>query len=172
MPLLSFDTLPPTARVWVFGSLRPLDDNEAARLLAETDRFLEKWNAHGHPLYSGRDWRDDRFLTIAVDQSTAGASGCSIDGLYRSLRALESALGTELLAGGLVFYREPVAMGGAVKAVTRGEFAAHAAEARVDRDTPVFDLSVESLGEWRERFEVPAHRSWHGALVERSRARA
>lgn len=174
MPLIPFDTLPPTSRVWVFGSRLPLDDTAAARLLAETDRFLEQWNAHGHPLYSGRDWRDDRFLTIAVDQSTVGASGCSIDGLYRALRGLEAALGTELLGGGLVFYREPVtaADGGAVRAVTRGDFVALAASGEVDRDTTVFDLSVETLGEWRERFEGPAHSSWHAPLVERSGAGA
>ncbi len=142
MPLLTFDTLPPSARVWVFGSLRPLDDSEAARLIAETDRFLEKWNAHGHPLYSGREWRDDRFLAIAVDQSTAGASGCSIDGLYRSLRALETALGTELLSG--------------------------AADGQVDHDTVVFDLSVETLGDWRERFETAARNSWHAPLIGRN----
>lgn len=174
MPLIPFDTLPPSSRVWVFGSSLPLDDNAAARLLAETDRFLEQWNAHGHPLYSGRDWRDDRFLTIAVDQSTAGASGCSIDGLYRALRALETAFGTELLGGGLVFYRRPVTAdgGGDVQAVARADFVSLASSGQVDRDTSVFDLSVETLGEWRERFEGPAHRSWHAPLVERSRARA
>lgn len=169
MPLLSFDSLPPSARVWVFGSLRPLDDTEAARLIAETDRFLEKWNAHGHPLYSGREWRHDRFLTIAVDQSTAGASGCSIDGLYRSLRTLEAALGTELLAGGRVFYRAPFAAGGEVMAVTRQEFVASAADGQVDHDTVVFDLSVETLGEWRERFETRARESWHAPLIGKGR---
>ena len=106
MPLLSFDALPDTSRVWVFGSERALDDNESARLLAEVDRFLVHWQAHGHPLSCGRDWRDDRFLTIAVDQSTAGASGCSIDGLYRALRALESAFDTRLLGGGTLFHRD------------------------------------------------------------------
>lgn len=174
MPLIPFETLPSSARVWVFGSLRRLDDTAAARLLADTDRFLEQWNAHGHPLFSGRDWRDDRFLTIAVDQTTAGASGCSIDGLYRSLRVLESALDTELLGGGHVFYRGPTPAddGGDVYAVTRAEFISRAAAGLVDGDTPVFDLSVQTLGEWLERFEGPARSAWHGALLERARGGA
>lgn len=162
MPLLPFEALPDTSRVWVFGSERALDDNETARLLAEVDRFLLHWHAHGHPLSSGRDWRDAHFLTIAVDQSTAGASGCSIDGLYRALRALESAFGTRLLGGGTVFYRDPE---GDVHAVSRPDFAARAAAGAVGRDTPVFDLGVETLGEWRERFEQPARASWHAQLV-------
>ena len=166
MPLVPFDGLPDSARVWTFGSERPLDDTDATRLLGETDRFLEHWQAHGHPLFSGRDWRDDRFLTIAVDQSTAGASGCSIDGLYRALRALERALDTQLLAGSLVFYRDA---SGAVHAVSRRDFAELAESGGVGRETRVFDLSIDTLGEWRERFEGPAHLGWHDQLLTRDR---
>ena len=161
MPLLPFDALPDTSRVWVFGSERALDDNESTRLLAEVDRFLTHWQAHGHPLFCGRDWRDDRFLTVAVDQSTAGASGCSIDGLYRALRALESAFGTRLLGGGTVFFRDA---GGDARGVTRAEFVQQAAAGALSRDTTVFDLTVETLGEWRERFEQPARATWHAQL--------
>lgn len=162
MPHVPFDTLPDSARVWVFASARPLDDNEATRLLGEVDRFLEHWQAHGHPLYSGRDWRDDRFLTVAVDQTTAGASGCSIDGLYRALGALERALDTQLLGGGLLFYRDA---GGAVQGVTRSEFQALARAGGIGRETTVLDPAVESLGEWRERFEQPARLGWQAQLL-------
>lgn len=162
MPLLPFDALPDTSAVWVFGSERALDDNETARLLAEVDRFLTHWQAHGHPLASGRDWREGRFLTVAVDHSLVGASGCSIDGLYRALRALETAFDTRLLAGGMVFYRDAQ---GDVQGVSRADFAARAAAGHISRDTDVFDLTVETLGEWRERFELPARKSWHGQLI-------
>lgn len=162
MPLVPFDTLPDSARVWVFASDRPLDDNAASRLLGEVDRFLAHWQAHGHPLDGARDWRYGRFLTIAVDQTTAGASGCSIDGLYRALRALQDALGTNLLAGGVLHYRDAA---GDVTAVSRAEFAARAANGEITRDTVVFDLSVDALGNWRERFETPASAGWHVRLL-------
>ena len=162
MPLVPFDTLPDNARVWVFASDRSLDDNAACRLLGEVDRFLAHWQAHGNPLDGARDWRHDRFLTIAVDQTTAGASGCSIDGLYRGLRALQGALDTNLLAGGVLYYRDDA---GDVTAVSRAEFAARAARGDISRDTVVFDLAVESLGEWRDRFEAPASAGWHVRLL-------
>lgn len=164
MPTVPFTTLPDSARVWVFGSHRPLADDEAARLIVEVEEFLARWHAHGTPLYNGYDWRDQRFLTIAVDQSTVGASGCSIDGLYRSLRTLEDSLGTSILEGGLVFYREGES---GVAGVSRPEFRSLAAEGRVGPDTSVFDLSVENLGEWRERFEAPASDGWHASLLRR-----
>jgi hypothetical protein len=162
MPLVPFDTLPDSARVWIFGSTRPLHDNDAARLLGDVDRFLTHWRAHGHPLFSGRDWRHDRFLTIAVDQSTAGASGCSIDGLYRSLRALEGAFATELLGGATLFFRDA---SGTVQATSRADFMARAAAGEIGRETVVFDLTMETLGEWRTRFEQPVRLSWHARLL-------
>jgi len=167
--ILSFDSLPDTSRVWVFGGDRALGDDEAARLLGEVDRFLAQWHAHGHPLAAGRDWSHDRFLTVAVDQSIAGASGCSIDGLYRALRPLEVVLGVRLLDSGGLFHRDA---SGEVRHVGRDEFVAAAARGEVTRDTIVFDLTVESLGEWRERFEAPAHAGWHARLLPRTAARA
>ena len=162
MPIMPFETLPDDARVWVFGTDRPLDDNAAARLLAEVDRFLTHWHAHGHPLSCARSWRDDRFLTIAVDQRPAGASGCSIAGLYRARRALEGALDARLLGGGEIFYRDA---NGEVAVASRAEFAELGARGAVTSDTHVFDLAIETLGEWRERFEAPAHAGWHGRLL-------
>src|SRR6478609_1375026 len=97
MPLVQIEDLPDASRVWVFGADSDLDEGATDLLLRDVDRFLAQWHAHGAPLTAARDWRDKRFLTVAVDQSTAGASGCSIDGLYRSLKSLESRLGTSLV---------------------------------------------------------------------------
>ena len=80
MPRVVFESLPDDARVWVFGAANALDDRARERLLSAVDEYLDQWHAHGAALVCARDWRDDRFLAIGVDQSTAGASGCSIDG--------------------------------------------------------------------------------------------
>jgi hypothetical protein len=87
MPTVPFDQLPDDARVWVFASDRPLAGAHAERLLATVDAFLARWSAHGQPLTAARDWASDRFLVVAVDQRDAHASGCSIDGLFRTLQA-------------------------------------------------------------------------------------
>jgi hypothetical protein len=162
MPLVPLETLPAGARLWVFGANRPLSQPSAQRLMAEVDDFLRGWAAHGVPLTCGRSWSHDRFLTIGVDQSAAGASGCSIDGLFRSLRALEPAIGASLVGGGNVFYREP---GGSVACVTRDEFSALAEQGKISEETSVFDPTVATLRDWRERFEVKAGMAWHAALL-------
>lgn len=162
MPLLQLEDLPDDSRVWVFGADRGLDDGATDLLLRDVDRFLSQWHAHGAPLTTARDWRDQRFLTVAVDQSTAGASGCSIDGLYRSLKSLEPRLGASLVTSGLVFYRDDK---GRVQSVDRDQFATLGAEENITSRTRVFDPTVTSLGEWRARFELNAEDSWHAKLL-------
>ncbi len=162
MPIVEIESLPDTSRVWVFGSDKPLEPEARATLLKEVDRFLAEWKAHGAPLTTGRSWKHDRFLTIAVDQSTAGASGCSIDGLFRTLKALEPTLGASLVTSGCVFYRDE---SGNIVCSSRDRFAALGAEGKVSASTPVFDPTVTSLGEWRARFELKAGESWHAGLL-------
>src|SRR5437868_8198163 len=106
MPVVPFETLPDSARIWVFGSDRLLTEDGAAARLRGVDDYLADWKAHGARLTVAREWRDGRFLAVAVDQSTAGASGCSIDGLFRVLQQLERSVGASLVGGGRVFYRD------------------------------------------------------------------
>ena len=162
MPRVDFDSLPDSARVWVYGSDRELGEGGEKQLLSTVDSFLDQWKAHGNPLSSSRDWREGRFLTVAVDQEQAGASGCSIDGLFRNLKDLEKTIGVQLVPSGLVYFR---GRDGHVRAVSRNEFSDAAARGEIDSDTEVFDLSVTSLGEWKGRFKSRAEDSWHRALM-------
>jgi len=162
MPVVTFDKLPDDARVWVFGTAAPVDEVDAGTLLAAADAFLLQWHAHGHPLTAAREWRDERFLVIGVDQNREGASGCSIDGLFRTLQGLERAIGTSLVGGGRVFFRDRLRL---VHSVTRQEFEAMAARGEVGADTPVFDITTTSAGAYRTAFERPASTGWHAELL-------
>ena len=162
MPVVPFDTLPDSARVWVFGSDKPLSDDGTKALLEGVDLHLADWKAHGAPLTVAREWRDGRFLVVAVDQSTAGATGCSIDGLFRVLQQLEREVGASLLGGGRVFYRDDH---GAVQSASRAEVSALAGSGAITKDTVVFDTSLTDLGTWRACFERRAKDSWVNELL-------
>lgn len=162
MPIVEFATLPDSARVWVYGADRGLGTDGEEKLLSAVDSFLSQWTAHGAPLQSARDFRDGRFLTIAVDQGQENASGCSIDGLFRNLKSLETTLGAKLVPSGLVYFR---GKDGNARAVTREEFTSLAGSGEIDGETEVFDLSVTTVGEWRGRFKSRAADSWHLALM-------
>jgi hypothetical protein len=166
MPIVPFDSLPDSSRIWVFGSDQPVTGEAAEQLLGEVDRFLEEWRAHGEPLRCGRLWSDNRFLVVGVDQSTANASGCSIDGLFRRLQLLERTIGARLVGGGRVFYRDSH---GVAQCVSRSELDSLVASGTIGPDTTILDTSLTDLGEWRERFERPARKTWVGELLAGSR---
>ena len=153
-----FRNLPDTARVWVFAARDPIRGERVELLLREVDAWLDEWQAHGVSLVCARDWRDDHFLAIGVDQSVEGASGCSIDALFRVFQGLQSALGTTLLGGGRVFYRDGTGM---VRSVERPPFARLRETGEVHDATPVFDTTLTDAAAWRHAFERPLADSWH-----------
>ena len=162
MPRIEFDELPDSSRVWVFGSDRPLSRDESDVLLESVDAFLDQWKAHGAPLRCAREWREQRFLAIGVDPSAEQASGCSIDGLFRGLKSLESRLATTLLTGGRVFYRDQK---GRAQLALRNEVAQLFAVNVISESTPVFDTSVTDAAAWRGRFERPLRDTWVASLL-------
>jgi hypothetical protein len=161
VPIVPFESLPDDARCWVFGARAPLDEVDAPRLLGAVDGYLRTWKAHGAALTSAREFRDEHFLVVAVDERASDASGCSIDGLFRVLQEIEKGIGTSMVGGGLVHFRQ----GEFVLACTRAQFEAMAAAGEVSGETPVFDTTVMTVGAYRAAFERPARESWHSALL-------
>ncbi len=163
---MSLSHLPDSARLWVFGTSRPLETHEEARLLEEVDGFLEGWKAHGHPLAAAKEWRYGRFLLVAVDERVTPPSGCSIDALVRRLRQLESELSVELVGSAPVWFREG-GTDGPPRRVSRVEFKEAVADGRVTDETVVFDLAITRLGDLRAgRWELSAGESWHRTYLE------
>lgn len=169
MPLIPFEEMPDDARLWIFGAGTPLDEIDSPRLLTAVDRYLESWKAHGDPLVCARTFTEEFFLAVAVDERASNASGCSIDGLFRVLQGIEEGIGTTMVGGGTVYFRDHA---GFVHGCTRIEFSHMAAMDEIDLDTPVFDTTLTSVGEFRQRFETPVRGSWQARLFPASKSQA
>ena len=158
MPVVTFDALPDSSRLWIFAADRPLNADESNALLAEVDAFLAQWKAHGHPLTVAREWKYDRFLLVGMDEASAGASGCSIDAMVRTLTQLEEALHVHLLDHGPVLFRQD----DGIARLSRPAFAELARSGAVSGDTVVFNNTLTRVGELRDgRWESRAADSWH-----------
>ena len=158
MPRIAFSQLPDDARVWVFGASHPISADGETDLLNSVDAWLDQWSAHGAPVTCARDWSHGRFLVVGVDQRSAGASGCSIDALFRVLQQVQGTLGTSFLGGSRVFYRNDE---GQLTCAERTEFASAPG---IGAATRVFDTAVTTAGDYRSRFELSLGESWHAAL--------
>lgn len=151
--------------MWIFGSRRPPTGEETRRLLERMGRFVAGWAAHRERLRARVDWRQGRFLVIAVDESATAASGCSVDALVGELRELEGELGLSLVDTSPVWFRDPDD-GERIRCAGREEFRDLAEAGAVDGETTVFDLTVDRLGPVRRgEWERPAAESWHAALL-------
>ena len=157
MPRIALSSLPDEARIWIFGISPALDEPKQRTLLAEVDRFLETWAAHGQPITSARELREGMFLIVGVDRASE-TSGCSIDRMFGTLQKLERELGVSILDSGRIFVRHG---DGRPDALSRPAF-----RERADPHTTVFDTLVESLGDVRAgRWETTAADSWHRELL-------
>lgn len=163
MSLIPFDSLPGDARLWCFGASRDLDDAQTERLHSAMAEFIAEWTAHRRDLHASYAWLHGRILVVGVDESRAGASGCSIDALTGHLRRLGAELETDLLDATPVWFRGPA---GSVRAVDRASFTEMAKRGDVSERTPVFDLTVMRLDDLRGgKLETTAGESWHRGLL-------
>ena len=167
MPRIPFEQLPEHGRLWVFPLSRNLSDDERTTVLGEVDAFLAQWAAHGAPLRSGRELREDRFLLVGVDEDAEAPSGCSIDALVNRLRAIGRELDVSFIDHAPVWFRGK----GGVRTVSRPGFKKLAADGTVSRETHVFDTSLTRLSDLRAGvFERPASETWHGRTFFRESA--
>lgn len=156
---VDFSSLPDAARLWIFAAAAPVSEDAALELLQRVDAFLEQWNAHGHPVVGGRDWRHGRFLLVAADEEATGVSGCSTDTLFRVVKEAERDLGVSLLDSSRVWFRE----GDEIRSETRGEFRDRVKRGAAGGETIVFDNTAATVGDVRAgRWERPMREAWHG----------
>src|SRR5689334_21772637 len=153
---VNIDQLSNEAYVWIFGISPALDAQQSDALLRHVNAFLDNWAAHGVPIAGAAEVREGSFLVVAADEQRE-KSGCSIDRMFGTLKQLERELGVDILDSNRIFYRDH----DAVRTVSRADFRNAATP-----ETPVFDVTVERLGEVRAgAWEKPAAQSWHQQLL-------
>src|SRR3569623_1689792 len=123
------------SRVWIYQSDKELTDEQAAGLLVLLNKFAAEWTAHSHQLKAKAEVRYNRFLILIVDESQAGASGCSIDKSVNFMKGIEREFGINLFDRFNFAYRD----GEKVLSAPRHEFEELLRSGRVGSDTIVFN---------------------------------
>ncbi|OGX87916.1 hypothetical protein BEN47_10320 [Hymenobacter lapidarius] len=153
---VSFDQLPPSARVWIYQASRPLTSPEIMGALPALARFAEEWTSHGNTLHASAEFLHQQFLVVGLDEGVAGASGCSIDASVRFVAQLEQLLGVELLDKSRMAFLQ----GGVVHLMKRNELKAAVAEGTLAPDTFYFDNTLATKGELDTTWPRPAGETW------------
>jgi hypothetical protein len=153
------------SRVWVYQSNRKLTGEEVSKINSELDEFTIGWTAHNNQLKATGEIRYNRFIVLIVDESQAGASGCSIDKSVRFVKHIEEAYDIHLLDRFNLAYRQ----GSEVLSAPRHEFEEMLKQGSINTNTVVFNNMVQNLKDLQTKWEVPFKDSWHiqlfGSLV-------
>ena len=157
MDLSNFRALPDDAQLWVFGLDRPFRDRDRENIEKHLDAFLPGWKSHHVPVRGAYTVLYDRFVVVA-GHCTEGLSGCSMDSCVANFKQLKALFGLDVLNRSLVFYRDQE---GQVQSLDRTSFQGQVDSAEVTPVTPVFDTTLQKLGELRSgALEVPFEKSW------------
>ena len=148
------------SRVWIYQSDKELTDEQTAELHDLLNKFATSWTAHNHQLKAKAEVRYNRFLILIVDESQAGASGCSIDKSVNFMKQIEQHYGINLFDRFNMAYRD----GEQVLAAPRHEFEELLRSGKINAQTIVFNNLVQDLQQLETRWEVPYNESWHPQL--------
>ncbi|MEM9000696.1 MAG: ABC transporter ATPase [Bacteroidota bacterium] len=159
--LVDFNSLPDTSRIWIYQCNRSFSDIELEELQAGLAHFVQQWTAHGSELKAGFEIPYRRFIVIGLDQSHAGASGCSIDASVRFIQKVGQKFDVDLLDKMNVSYKQ----GEFIAYKPLREFKKMAKEKAVSKKTVVFNNLVATKGEYLEHWEVSAAESWHARFL-------
>ena len=145
------------SRVWIYQSDKKLTDEAAEQIHSLLNKFTTEWTAHNHQLKAKAEVRYNRFLILIVDESQAGATGCSIDKSVNFMKWLEQQFHITLFDRFNLAYRD----GDEVLSAPRHDFEEMLKQGKLDKDSIVFNNMVQNLIELQTKWEVPFKDSWH-----------
>jgi len=145
------------SRVWIYQADKKLSDQEVQQIQQELDDFTISWTAHNAQLKAMAEIRYNRFLILIVDESQAGASGCSIDKSVHFMKQLEQRFNISLFDRFNLAYRD----GKEVRSLPRHAFEDMLKQGKINTETIVYNNMVQNVGELETKWEVPFKHSWH-----------
>lgn len=154
--------LSPDSRIWIYQSSRAFSPTEVAKVKAAATQFVAQWTAHNHALLAKADVLHNRFVVLAVDESQAGASGCSIDKSVHFMQQLGGELGVDFFNRLDFAYR---AADGSLQTAHKDDFATLYKNGAITTETPVFNNLIQTLGDLPHKWEIPLGQSWHKNFV-------
>ncbi|MDO5655881.1 MAG: hypothetical protein Q4G27_07050 [Flavobacteriaceae bacterium] len=147
---------PAEAKVWIFMAERSLTQVESDVANSYLTQFVPQWKAHGDALKAGYELIDNQFIVVAVDETPAAASGCSIDSMTRIIKEIEQKTGVTFTDRMLIGYRENET----IQTEKLPNFKAKVKSGEIGPETIIYNNSVTRLNDFWDSWEQPLQNSW------------
>lgn len=159
--LVNFNTLPDTARLWIYMSDKEFSTEQATYIHEKMNKFCTRWNHHKNDLKSSYELKYNRFIILAVDESYNEISGCSINKSIKLMKKFENKLDLDLMNRLNTGFKENEQM----QVVDLSTFKEFAKKQKINRDTIVFNNLAATKEDYKNKWEVPASESWHARFI-------
>ncbi len=147
----------PSSKVWIYQSNKEFSTEELVWLQKQLFHFTEQWTAHNQQLVAKSEIRYKRFIILMVDETAAGASGCSIDKSVHFMQEIERTLGVNLFDRLQFAYKNEEK----IVVVNRSEMELNIENGIVTKNTIVFNNLVTTKAALDNQWEIPLAESWH-----------
>ena len=149
------------SRIWIYQAKEEIDAAVLPDLQIELDNFAQQWVSHSNALRAQAEVRHNRFLVLMVDESQAGASGCSIDTSVRFMQNVERKFGLNLFDRMTFTFEKD----GQIHAAERDAFAELYKNGDINDETIVFDNLIKTKGQMQTDWRKKLGESWHARMV-------
>lgn len=158
----NFDDLDKSSRLWVYQADRPLTEEEQQFVLQNGKVFVENWTAHNRALNASIEIKFKQFIVLAVDETKAPATGCSIDKSVHFVKALENELNINLLDKSKIAFL----IGNEVVLEKLTSIKSKVESDEIKADLMTFNNMVTSKGDFDNNWLIPASKSWMGRFFK------
>ncbi|MFA5620594.1 MAG: ABC transporter ATPase [Weeksellaceae bacterium] len=155
--------LPKNSKVWIYQGNRNFTGEEINDIESVLNEFMKEWNAHGEPITADYAIPYDRFIVVAADQAVP-TSGCSEDDLSRTIRAIDTKYGLDLLNRMKVSFH----LDGEISTIPLNDFKAKVRNNEIPEHANIFHNGVTTLQEFEENWEMPLEESWVKTLLKQN----
>ena len=154
---VSFNLLPPNAKVWIYQSDSNLSSKDVELIEKEVKLFLNNWSSHNKEIESSFEIRYNRFLIIGLNENINSASGCSIDKSVNFIKNLQSILKVNFLNRLDVAYK----IGNEINSISLLEFQNMIRENKLSKDSIVYNNMIDTKKLYLNNWETTIENSWH-----------
>lgn len=160
---LPFDQLPDHSRLWIYACERPFTSEEEEIIGKNLTIFCNQWSAHGSELQTSWLIAHHCFIILAVDETSAGASGCSIDSSVRNLKSLSAQIGADFFDRNNVHFLK----GGELVILKLNSLSSLFNQGVFAGDDLIFNNLVTTKGEWKMNWIQKVSESWAARYIDK-----
>jgi len=153
---IPFQDMPDSSRIWIFQGEQPLHQEQEFKLEPVIRAFIDEWTSHQSTVHASFSFQYHQFIIVAVDETQVGASGCSIDKLFRFVQSLESLMGFSLLNK----HKIALMKGNEVVTYLLPELRSKVKNGEISSLEKYFDLMVQDKWSLKEDWIKPISSGW------------